>query len=69
MRLFQIINAIPDDQKILFNVKGCTPKYSRAYTWAEFKKGLRLHGWCCKVSEISTRGYLYLEIENKRVKK
>ena len=26
MRLFQIINAIPDDQKILFNVKGCTPQ-------------------------------------------
>lgn len=56
-------------KKYYLMLRDAPPKYSRAYTWAEFKKGLRLHGWCCKVSEISTRGYLYLEIENKRVKK
>ena len=51
----------------MFNVKGCDPQNAQIYTCEKLKQGLRLHGWCCKVSQISTCGYLYLEIINPRV--
>jgi|GEM_PF-5493897 len=72
MRLFQLKNVIPNEQWIAFNVKGCNPNYCLTNTWGTLKKGLKLHGWCCKVTAIEIRNnhqFLYLEIRNKRVEK
>lgn len=69
MRLYQLKNTIPDEQYLLFNVKGCDPKHAPVYTWKELKSRLKLHGWCCKVSQISTGRYLYLEVINNRINK